>query len=276
VKLIIIAALSRNRVIGKDGKIPWHISEDLKRFKRITTGHTVLMGRKSFESMGKPLANRRNIVLTSKEIRGVETYKKLEEALKGLKNRNKLTFDKKGLTTELKQQFPEISNVTVELPLFGQVPSIRLSIAKPSLVLKGAEGTIGAAERLIVDAKGTLIGSQQNFPSVKDLPLITDETGFVANIGQPILSLSDVSFILNVLAQAEKAKVPIASLTLPKLAQELDLRTSDRNYFVKLYLGGDALLQAGQFLAARAQFDKQNSQPSQYLDVRVPGKIYFK
>ena len=217
------------------------------------------------------------IALNSTALHSTETYRQaVVSALKGLKNRNKLTFDKKGLTTELKQQFPEISNVTVELPLFGQVPSIRLSIAKPSLVLKGAEGTIGAAERLIVDAKGTLIGSQQNFPSVKDLPLITDETGFVANIGQPILSLSDVSFILNVLAQAEKAKVPIASLTLPKLAQELDLRTSDRNYFVKLYLGGDALLQAGQFLAARAQFDKQNSQPSQYLDVRVPGKIYFK
>jgi len=85
VKLIIIAALSRNRVIGKDGKIPWHISEDLKRFKQITTGHTVLMGRKSYESMGKPLANRRNVVVTSKNIPGIETYKSLNEALEALK-----------------------------------------------------------------------------------------------------------------------------------------------------------------------------------------------
>lgn len=85
-KLIIIAALSRNRVIGKDGKVPWHISEDLKRFKRITTGHTVLMGRKSYESIGKPLANRRNVVVTSKQIPGIETYKTLEEALRSLEN----------------------------------------------------------------------------------------------------------------------------------------------------------------------------------------------
>ncbi len=84
-KLIIIAALSRNRVIGKDGKIPWHISQDLKRFKQITTGHAVLMGRKSYESIGKPLSNRRNVVVTSKQIPDVETYKSINEALAALK-----------------------------------------------------------------------------------------------------------------------------------------------------------------------------------------------
>lgn len=89
-KLIIIAALSRNRVIGKNGTIPWHISEDLKRFKRITTGHTVLMGRKTYESMGKPLANRRNLVLTSKTIPGVETFSSLGEALQSLADQEKV------------------------------------------------------------------------------------------------------------------------------------------------------------------------------------------
>lgn len=85
-KLVIIAALSRNRVIGKDGKIPWHISEDLKRFKRLTKGHTVLMGRKTFESLGKPLPDRRNVVVTSKHFPGIETYKTIEGALNSLKN----------------------------------------------------------------------------------------------------------------------------------------------------------------------------------------------
>ncbi len=63
-KLIIIAALNNNRVIGKNGKIPWHIPEDLQRFKKLTTGHTVVMGRKTFESLGRPLPHRRNIILT--------------------------------------------------------------------------------------------------------------------------------------------------------------------------------------------------------------------
>jgi dihydrofolate reductase len=82
--LALIAAVSRNRVIGKDGTLPWHISEDLKRFKRITTGHTVLMGRKTFESLGKPLPNRRNVVLTSRTLPGVETYRSIPEALDAL------------------------------------------------------------------------------------------------------------------------------------------------------------------------------------------------
>lgn len=89
-KLAIIAAIGRNRVIGKNGKLPWHISEDLKRFKRLTSGHTVMMGRKTWESLGKPLSNRRNVVLTSKTIPGVESYATLEAALEALKNQTKV------------------------------------------------------------------------------------------------------------------------------------------------------------------------------------------
>lgn len=89
-KLIIIAALNKKRVIGHNGKLPWHISEDLKRFKRLTVSHTVLMGRKTFESMGKPLPDRRNVVLSSKEIPGVETYSTVAAALGALKDQEKI------------------------------------------------------------------------------------------------------------------------------------------------------------------------------------------
>lgn len=62
--LSIIVALSKNNVIGKDNALPWHISEDLKRFKRLTMGKPVLMGRKTHESIGKLLPGRENIILT--------------------------------------------------------------------------------------------------------------------------------------------------------------------------------------------------------------------
>lgn len=62
--LSIIAAISDNNVIGKDNKLIWHLPEDLKRFKELTTGHTIIMGRKTFESLGKVLPNRKHIVLT--------------------------------------------------------------------------------------------------------------------------------------------------------------------------------------------------------------------
>lgn len=60
----IIVAIADNNVIGGDNKLLWHISDDLKRFKNITTGHTIIMGRKTFESFPKPLPNRHHVVLT--------------------------------------------------------------------------------------------------------------------------------------------------------------------------------------------------------------------
>lgn len=62
--LTAIVAMDPNRVIGRDGKLPWHLPEDLAFFKKTTTGHPILMGRKTFESIGKPLPKRKNIVLT--------------------------------------------------------------------------------------------------------------------------------------------------------------------------------------------------------------------
>jgi len=85
-KVIIIAAIARNRIIGKSGKVPWHIPEDLARFKQLTTGHTVIMGRKTFDSLDNPLPNRTIIVITSRVINGVKSYPSLNFALQALKN----------------------------------------------------------------------------------------------------------------------------------------------------------------------------------------------
>ena len=63
-KLTAIVAMSPERVIGKDGNLPWHLPDDLKFFKKQTMGHPIVMGRKTFESIGKPLPNRQNFVLT--------------------------------------------------------------------------------------------------------------------------------------------------------------------------------------------------------------------
>ncbi len=59
--------MAQNRVIGKENGMPWHIPGELPRFKRITTGHPIIMGRKTYESIGKPLPNRLNIVVTRDE-----------------------------------------------------------------------------------------------------------------------------------------------------------------------------------------------------------------
>lgn len=79
----IIVAVAQNGVIGADNKLLWHISEDLQRFKRITTGHPVIMGRKTFESLGRPLPNRENVLITRRKDyspEGVRIAHSLEEA----------------------------------------------------------------------------------------------------------------------------------------------------------------------------------------------------
>ena len=78
--MIAIAAMSPQRVIGSAGTIPWHISEDLRFFKRTTLGHAIVMGRKTYESLGKPLPGRENLVVSrTATLEGVRVFRSLSE-----------------------------------------------------------------------------------------------------------------------------------------------------------------------------------------------------
>ena len=82
--IIIIAAIARNNALGKDNQLIWHLPADLKRFKRVTSGHHVIMGRKTYESLGKPLPNRTNIIISrNKDFKadGCIVKNSLEEAI---------------------------------------------------------------------------------------------------------------------------------------------------------------------------------------------------
>lgn len=81
----IIVAVAKNGVIGGENNLLWHISDDLKRFKAITSGHGVIMGRKTFESLGRALPNRRNVVISRNSdylAQGAEVVGSLEDAIK--------------------------------------------------------------------------------------------------------------------------------------------------------------------------------------------------
>lgn len=81
----IIVAVAKNGVIGCHNRLIWHISQDLKRFKRLTTGNTVVMGRKTFDSIGSPLPNRVNVVVSRAKkfsVEGITVVDSLDEALK--------------------------------------------------------------------------------------------------------------------------------------------------------------------------------------------------
>ena len=83
-RICLIAALAANRVIGNDNALPWRLSADLKRFKALTMGHPIVMGRKTYQSIGKPLPGRRNLVITRNrefEAAGCDVVHSLESAL---------------------------------------------------------------------------------------------------------------------------------------------------------------------------------------------------
>ena len=186
-----------------------------------------------------------------------------------LKNRNKLSFDQAGLIKQIQKKYPEIQSVQVELPFFSQQPKVWLNISKPAFKLSSSGSSY------IVDSAGLAVAKSQSLPQLKNLLVLNDQSGYSAGLGKQILASQAVDFINSVITQAKRAKVPVSSLTLPPAAQELDLRTSDAPYYVKFYLGGDALTQSGQFLAARQKF-AQSAPPAEYLDVRVSGKIFYK
>jgi dihydrofolate reductase len=89
-RLEIVVAVAANGAIGRGGQLPWHLPDDLKHFKSLTIGHPVIMGRRTYESVGKPLPGRRNIVvsnsMSSAPAKGVELARSLDEAIRLVSN----------------------------------------------------------------------------------------------------------------------------------------------------------------------------------------------
>jgi dihydrofolate reductase len=84
--IAIVVAIGQNREIGANNELLWHLKDDLKMFKQLTTGHPIIMGRKTYDSIGRPLPNRRNIVISRQmeKTEGIEIVKSLDQAIKAI------------------------------------------------------------------------------------------------------------------------------------------------------------------------------------------------
>jgi dihydrofolate reductase len=92
-KISAIAALSNNRVIGKNNRLPWHLPGDIRRFKEITLGHTILMGRKTYESIGRVLPRRENIIISRQSgyaVDGALVFSTIPDALQFCRDRDEI------------------------------------------------------------------------------------------------------------------------------------------------------------------------------------------
>ena len=140
--MIAIAAMSRNRAIGLEGRIPWHLSEDLKFFKRTTLGHVVLMGRKTYDSIGKPLPGRENWILSrSAEIPGVQVLRSMDEIPSPPEGKNIYLIGGAELYAALLPRCTEIllTRVNLETPGDAFFPAFEQDFDEGEILLTGEQ-----------------------------------------------------------------------------------------------------------------------------------------
>ena len=114
--LSIIVAKAKNNIIGKDNQLIWHLSDDLKRFKKLTTGHTIIMGRKTFESIGRVLPNRKHVILSKNSDLNIENEN--VEIINDISSLDKYINGNNGIPSDIEHHSPssQLQNPNPKLP----------------------------------------------------------------------------------------------------------------------------------------------------------------
>lgn len=185
-------------------------------------------------------------------------------------NRNKLTVDQEGIGTALRREFPELSAVSVKLPLIGHRPIIYITPEAPVLILVTSD-----SKQYIVGQNGEVLAANAGLGL--DVPYVKDESGAPIHPGQPVLATTTISFIREVLYQLSHKQLIVSTFVLPSGTSELDAYLSGQSYFVKFNLASNTPLeQVGTFLAVQHNLAGQGLMPQQYIDVRVEGRAYYR
>ncbi|HSW66567.1 MAG TPA: hypothetical protein VLI54_05520 [Bacillota bacterium] len=208
-------------------------------------------------------------------LRSQDTYRIAIDAelARSVLNHAKFTINTKRVTKELQQQFPELADIRVQVPLVGTKPAVYIQPAIPVLLMAAADGRVYA-----LDTTGRALVATAQAPSLArlHLPTVSDQSGLPVTLGRIALPGSSVSFITEVVGQLKAKQLSVTDMTLPKGTSELDVRISGVQYTAKFNLQGKARVEAGTFLAVKQQLDKDHITPGSYIDARVEGRAYYK
>jgi hypothetical protein len=183
-------------------------------------------------------------------------------------NHVKLTADLNGMAAQLEQRFPELEAVSVATPFIGSRPIVYVVPAQPNLVLRTTTGAYA------VNKMGVVLAELPAGVSLDALE-VTDKSGVQPTPGKQILPSSTVRFIQMVAFQLEHAKQSIISITLPEgSSYEVAVQLADKPFVVRFNLQADARQQAGAALATLERLG--GAGPNEYLDVRTPGRVYYR
>ena len=184
----------------------------------------------------------------------------------GVLNRFKLTVNPRGIAQEIKNKHPEFQNVSVVVPVLTRELYVVASLSEPVARTQFNGQVYG------IDSGGFLIGSS----GVTDaLPLVVDESGFVPELGKQILPQSTMTSITTITTQLAATPTPVSRIVLQSSTPyELTAYLEGKGYRVKFNMKADAMQQSGALIATLKHLG--DIQPSEYIDVRVPGRVYYK
>lgn len=207
--------------------------------------------------------------VSDKYLQPTQVYASAAQKLLGrsLANRTKLTADLDGTAASLRTEFPELQDVSLEAPLVGSRPILYVQVTQPSLVLQTVHGNFA------INSDGVTLAQIQKLPAA--IPLVVDQSGIVPHPSKQALPSGTVAFVRTLAYQLKAANIPVSAFTLPAAKPfELDIRLEGQAYTIRCNLEADALTQSGAIIATLQQLGAHT--PSQYLDVRTPGRVYYK
>lgn len=191
-----------------------------------------------------------------------------------LGNQNKLTVDAGGISAKLRSMFPELSDASVALPVVGNQPTVYLQPSEPTFILSANNSSY------VIDSTGRALAYAQNMPvqNRSSLPSVVDQSGLLPQVGNQVLPSTSVTFIQTVMSQLKAQHIGVSKIVLPSGSFEVDLYIVGKPYFVKFNMqdANGALQQAGSYVAVMQNLSSKNVTPSQYIDVRIDGKAYYK
>jgi len=210
-----------------------------------------------------------NTAISATYVQPVDVYAAAAHKLltSSITNRTKLTANLGGTARSLEHQFPELQAVSLGLPLMGSRPIVYVQIAQPSLILQTGRGNFA------LNKSGVVLIKLQAIPP--DVPLVVDQSGVQPHPGSQFLPSGTVAFARAMTYQLAAAHITVSSFTLPAGSPyELDVRLSGQQYYIRCNLAEDPLVQSGAAVATIQRLG--GTTPGAYLDVRVPGRVYYK